>query len=184
MPEATRMRFELALLASHGGAAPIALEAVLSGPPAPALRLDDTTLRFEVDGTDLLPQPWVIGNLVALGRQFAAAADRLRDGQVAIVRSAVDDRLDVTSFLFEPIGDDVAVSVFQAPRELRFVYPDSAGRGGELYAYVHEHRDVLAAPPGDEAAAFHGVVVPAAQLIDALDRESDRARRVAALVAS
>jgi hypothetical protein len=178
------LRFELALLTGREAEPPVALGDLLdrTAGDAPAVGVDNATLLFEADGVDLMAHHWALGELTSLGQQFAAAATRLRAGEIAIVRSAVDDRDEVTSFLFEPFGSDVVVSQFLAPRALRFVYPTSPARGPELYEHVREHRDELRAPGTDHDIV--GVTVPLAALADALEREADRAARVVARLTS
>jgi len=184
MSRSRSLRFELALTGRHEDDAPVALVDLLDRPAGdvPPVSADNATLLFEVGGVDLMPHHWVLGDVAVLGVQFRAAASRLRAGDPAIVRSAVDGRDEVTSFLFEPAGTDAVVSQFLAPRELRFVYPTSPARGPELYEYVREHRDELR-PPGT-AHDIAGVRVPLDELADALDREAERAARVATLLRS
>jgi hypothetical protein len=120
-------RFELALLADRDTNKPVALSDLLGraerGEAMPNVRLDDATLLFESAGHNWMPLHWVLGDVAELGVQFEAAGERLGRDEIAIVRSAVDDRPVVDYFLFEPDSPEVVVSIFHPPTELRYVYP-------------------------------------------------------------
>ncbi|MCU1502611.1 MAG: hypothetical protein JWM12_1965 [Ilumatobacteraceae bacterium] len=189
MATSTRVnRFELGLLADRSVDKAVALADLLElheqSTPWPAVRLGDATLFFETHGRDWMPLHWVLGDLAALGTQFADAAVRLRRGESAIVRSAVDDQPVVAYFLFEPSGSDVVVSLFYPPAHLRYVYPTAPTRGAELYELVADHRAELLTRSPEHVNPYDilAAVIPGDELIDALLREVDRARQVVALI--
>jgi hypothetical protein len=179
-------RFELALLADRRGDRAIALAELLDrsakGTDWPDVRLRDTTLLFVTGGTDWMPLHWVLGDLAPLGRQLTAAATRLRADEVAIVRCAVDDRADVSYFLFEPDEAAVSVSLFRPPADLRYVYPTSPAHGARLYDYVTRHRSSLLTRPvdHDDPGDILGATAPRDWLVAALEREAGRAKDVEA----
>lgn len=181
-------RFELGLLADRSVDHAVELGELLAlaeaGAPWPDVRLDDATLFFESGGRDWMPLHWVLGDLASLAQQFEAAFERLRSGEIAIVRSAVDDRPVVGYFLLEPRGDEAAVSLFYPPTHLRYVYPTAGARGAELYAFVANHRaELLIRPPEHRNPRdIIEAAIPLVVLLEALVREAKRARRVVALM--
>ena len=141
------------------------------------LDLDQATIVFETGRHGWIPFPVIFGDLGALGRQCGAAADRLRAGEIAIVRSAVDDRDGVSYFLFEPDGRRTLVSRFAPPSHLQYIYPTSPARGAELYAFVADHRDDLVGTAGSGGDVdVRRVPCSGDAIATALQRESDRAR--------
>jgi hypothetical protein len=179
-------RFELGVLANDSVDQPVSLAELLeradAGDPLPDVDLDQATLFFESDGRDWMPLHWVLGDLEDLGLQFEAAAARLRSGKVAIVRSSVDDRLDVDYFLFSPAAGAITVTTFQPPEALRFVYPHYAG-GADLYEWVEDNLADLAdrALDDENPSDIAGATMPSEALVAALEREATRVERVVAL---
>lgn len=183
-------RFELGLIVGTNLHTHVALGALLDldaqGEPWPDVRAENTTLYLECGGRDWMPLKWVLGDLPPLGRQCAAAAARLRAGQIALVRCAVDDRDPVAYFAFVPDATGrTAISLAYPPGNLRFVYPTSPARGAGLYAWAEANPDELLARSGPPDP-YDIVQAPFATgaLIDALERESARAAAVAELLAA
>ena len=180
-------RFELALLADRSTERPVVLSELIERSARaeqwPDVRLDDTTLLFESSGTDWMPAHSVIGELLHLAPQLAAAAARLRRGELALLRPAVDDRGAVGYLLFDPDGSEIAVTLIDLPSRLQFVYPTAGARAEELYAYVGEHRRELLAEAAARGAPddIVGARMATDELIAALEREAQRADQVLAL---
>jgi hypothetical protein len=180
-------RFELALLADRSIERPVVLSELIArsarAEPWPDVRLDDTTLLFETGDTDWMPVHSVLGELAHLAPQLAAAAERLRTGELALLRPAVDDRGGIGYLLFEPDGAEIAVTIVDVPSRLGFVYPTAGARAEELYAYVREHRRELLADAARRGAPHDivGARMARDELIAAMEREAERADQVLAL---
>jgi len=159
----------------------------LSWTPLP----DSSSIIFVSDGREWFDAYWNSGRIDLLERQFDAAADRLDQGQDAIVRTGGPFDEDTPYFLFEPAGDDVLVSIFPlTDPALDWPFPIDKMRGSstDLYAYVRDHRAELTrvggpAPRGATDAQWQELKrVPCSrtELIASLHREARLARELTA----
>ena len=116
---------------------------------APGTDLGAGMMRFVVDGAAIVLD-WNLGPVAVLLRQLDAAVVRLRAGQPALVRSAVDHHQGVPCFLFAPVdgASRIRVSELQVARVssaagLGAAYPVDDPQAEELYAHVLAHRETL-----------------------------------------
>ncbi len=141
--------------------------------------LDDSALFLETSGREWMAYEWNLGDLGSLVLQFEEAANRLEKGEVALVRSGVNDQLAVPYLLLEPAGDlDVQISLFFI-EDVSFssIYPVSkiSGEPSVLYQYVLEHRaHLLGSPEGSQSNdKLHLLPFPKSVLLPSLRREAN-----------
>jgi hypothetical protein len=144
---------------------------------------EEAIFLLEVDGTRYLADVWSFGEVRELVPQLRAAAERLRQGRTALVRSGVLDDVGGAYLVFEPAGDQARLSLFtMVDPDWEFVFPvDRSGATNEdLYRYIQEHRDLLLAAP---RASFDPYLlpVPTQPLIEALERAASAGQRLGEL---
>lgn len=121
--------------------------------------------QFSSGGNDI----W--GDIGRLSEQFHHAADRLENGEFALVRAAYDDQPRPPFLLIEP-GDVARLSCFVIPASSIYViYPSPRldYRTETLYAYVADHRDeLLTGQPGTDHVRFREIPCHQEQVIEDL----------------
>lgn len=137
--------------------------------------LEDATFRLMVGGVEYVGEAWSLGPLERLVRQLDDVRVRLERDQVALLRSGVEDQIEVPYFLFEPDGTAVKVSGFLIPdRTVGSMFPSDVGQGAganqeRLYNYVRDHREALLGAGAPDT--FREVSCPRTALLRALDSE-------------
>jgi hypothetical protein len=169
--------FELAVIDSRDGRV-----VPIRQPGLTQSDLYDATFRLVIGGIDYVGEAWSLGPLDRLVLQLEYVRARLEQDQVALLRSGVEDQLDVPYYLFEPDGAAVRVSGFIIPdRTVGTVFSiDVDGFGGadpeRLYDYVRAHREELLSACGPDT--FREVSCPRAALLGAIESEVAAARGV------
>jgi hypothetical protein len=144
--------------------------------------LNDATFRLVVAGVEYVGEAWSLGPLERLVRQLEYVRGRLEQDQVALLRSGVEDQIEVPYYLFEPDGTAVRVSGFIIPdRTVGSLFPiDVSGFGAafpeRLYDYVRDHREELLG--AGEPDTFQEVSCRRAALVRAIESEVAAARGV------
>lgn len=106
--------------------------------------------------------------------QLSAVCRRLQQGDVALLRTAVEDTDVGTYFLFEPKAWEVSISLFYIADEnfyIRYPIPDPGPNAAALYEYVRVQRASLLVPETNLAYRFTELPFPRDQLIAAMKRE-------------
>jgi hypothetical protein len=138
---------------------------------------------LEVDGARYLADDWSFGEVRELVPQLRAAAERLRQGRTAIVRSGVRDDVGGAYLVFEPARDQTRLSLFtMVDPDWEFAFPvDHTGATNEdLYRYFQDHRDRLLAAPRADFDPYL-LPVPTKPLIEALERAASAGQRLGEL---
>jgi hypothetical protein len=144
--------------------------------------LENATFRLVVDGVDHVGEAWSLGPLDRLVLQLEHVRGRLEQDQVALLRSGVEEQLEVPYYLFEPDGAAVRVSGFIIQDStVGTVFPiDVGGMGGadpgRLYDYVRDHREELLG--AGDPDTFRELSCPRAALLPAIESELAAARDV------
>lgn len=188
MPRAiTKDRFQLALyINNQGDAKPLAdllskvRRGLLDRPPY----LGQITLLLESAGRRWWESHASIGDLARIAAQVDVAQQRLAAGQIALVRSAVDDGHVGGYFLFEPIDDATVHISMLAIDDPSFSYRYPVGRDGRpveaLYAYVEPRIAELKRPVSIDFAEGYFAQAPfeRATLLRAMAREARLGREM------
>jgi hypothetical protein len=147
--------------------------------------LADSALILWVGGIERMAENWNLGEFVLLLRQFEALVPRLRQGQEAIVRSAVNDQPVVPYLLFEPAGQHVRISLFlidDPPHGYDYPIDLHPGMGQQLYTYVAAHKARLLAAGNDDTEQFRALPYAKTALLENIERENARGRQLLALL--
>lgn len=141
--------------------------------------LEDASFRLFVDGSAHVGEAWSLGPLARLLPQLAYVRRRLEAEQPALLRSGVEDQLEVPYFLFEPSPSAIIVSCFHLPdRSLGWRFPSNPDASESpdaalLYDYVRAHREqLLTASPPD---TFRELALPREDFLLSLAAELVRA---------
>ena len=190
-------RFQLAIYNREGGPRqmPVAdyLQARAEGQLSWKPEMDDATFVFEREDVIYIAPHWNLGRLDWLLPQMEAAAARLETGETALIRSAVIEGSEVPYISFEPVGEELSVSLFIIPDpQLERIFPAGpwSQESETLYEYFHQQREALLYRIKDpyllsllDNEYFSDVKAPAGPMIDSLRREAEIGRRLLELMA-
>jgi hypothetical protein len=144
--------------------------------------LNWASMSLIVEGRERLGDRPSLGPLQFMAPQLEAAADRLRNGEIALVRSGVLDQEPGLYLLFEPATEGTTTISLLAIYEMSMLFPvpPESAESRMIYDYVREHRNECIA----EARKWYDlteVPVSSLMLIEALKRESTVARALLAM---
>lgn len=139
--------------------------------------LENSALFLQVNGKELMAYEWNLGEIKYLIPQFLEAADRLKKGHFALIRSGVNDQPSVPYLLLNNI-DSSKIEIwlfFIEDNKYNYLYPipNVSGNPDDLYNYLSNNRGMILNNKESQNTSIYLAQFPSDLLLAGLQLEAD-----------